>query len=141
MQIRAITPDDHTVLYALWRRTPGIQLRSDDDYAPFCRYLARNPGLSLLVEAEGVPVACLLVGHDGRRGYLQHLVVDVPWRGRGLARALVDEALRRLAEQGVVKSHVFVLDDAPEALAFWQAQSRWGLRSDIRVFSTREAQA
>lgn len=141
MQIRAITPDDHTALFALWKRTPGIQLRGDDEYGPFCRYLARNPGLSVLVEAEGVPVAGVLVGHDGRRGYLQHLVVDVPWRGRGLARALLGEALRRLEALGVGKSHVFVLDDAPEALAFWQAQSCWGARSDIRVFSTREAQA
>lgn len=141
MQIRAITPDDHAALFALWQRTPGIQLRGDDEYGPFCRYLARNPGLSVLVEAEGVPVACLLVGHDGRRGYLQHLVVDVPWRGRGLARALLDEALRRLAELGVGKSHVFVLDDAPEALAFWQALPLWGERTDIRLFSTRGAQA
>ncbi|WP_043308895.1 GNAT family N-acetyltransferase [Pseudomonas sp. ML96] len=137
MQIRAITPDDHAALFALWQRTPGIQLRAEDEYAPFCRYLARNPGLSLLVEDEGAAVACLLVGHDGRRGYLQHLLVDESWRGRSLARALLDEALARLADLGVHKSHVFVLRDAPEALAFWLAQAGWGEREDIAVFSTR----
>jgi ribosomal protein S18 acetylase RimI-like enzyme len=141
MQIRAITPADHALLLDLWRRTPGLCIRAEDAYEPFCRYLARNPELSLLIEADGLPIACLLVGHDGRRGYLQHLVVDAPWRRRGLAGALLNEALARLAALGVHKSHVFVLRDAPEALAFWQAQRGWGEREDIQVFSTLGAPA
>lgn len=137
MLMRAATPADHAALFALWRSMPGIQLRAEDEYEPFCRYLERNPGLSLLVEAEGKPIASLLAGHDGRRGYLHHLVVAPAWRGRGLARALLAEVLARLAEQGVRKSHVFVLGAAPEALAFWRARGEWLARDDIEVFSTR----
>ena len=137
MLMRAATPADHAALFALWRSVPGIQLRAEDEYEPFCLYLERNPGLSLLVEAEGRPIACLLAGHDGRRGYLHHLVVAPAWRGRGLARALLAEVLARLAEQGVRKSHVFVLGAAPEALAFWRARGEWLARDDIEVFSTR----
>lgn len=137
MLMRAATPADHVALFALWRSMPGIQLRAEDEYEPFCRYLERNPGLSLLVEAEGRPIASLLAGHDGRRGYLYHLVVAPAWRGRGLASALLAEVLARLAEQGVHKSHVFVLGAAPEALAFWRARGEWLARDDIEVFSTR----
>lgn len=137
MLMRAATPADHAALFALWRSMPGIQLRAEDEYEPFCRYLERNPGLSLLVEAEGRPIASLLAGHDGRRGYLHHLVVAPAWRGRGLASALLAEVLARLAEQGVRKSHVFVLGAAPEALAFWRARGEWLARDDIEVFSTR----
>jgi ribosomal protein S18 acetylase RimI-like enzyme len=137
MFMRAATPADHAALFALWRSTPGIQLRAEDEYGPFCRYIERNPGLSLLVEAEGRPIASLLAGHDGRRGYLHHLVVAPAWRGRGLASALLAEVLARLAEQGVRKSHVFVLGAAPEALAFWRARDEWLARDDIEVFSTR----
>ncbi|BCR23351.1 GNAT family N-acetyltransferase [Aquipseudomonas alcaligenes] len=137
MLMRAATPADHAALFALWRSVPGIQLRAEDEYEPFCRYLERNPGLSLLVEAEGGPIASLLAGHDGRRGYLHHLVVAPAWRGRGLASALLAEVLARLAEQGVRKSHVFVLGAAPEALAFWRARGEWLARDDIEVFSTR----
>ena len=137
MLMRAATPADHAALFALWRSVPGIQLRAEDEYEPFCRYLERNPGLSLLVEAEGRPIASLLAGHDGRRGYLHHLVVAPAWRGRGLASALLAEVLARLAEQGVRKSHVFVLGVAPEALAFWRARGEWLARDDIEVFSTR----
>ncbi len=137
MLMRAATPADHAALFALWRSVPGIQLRAEDEYEPFCRYLERNPGLSLLVEAEGGPIASLLAGHDGRRGYLHHLVVAPAWRGRGLDSALLAEVLARLAEQGVRKSHVFVLGAAPEALAFWRARGEWLARDDIEVFSTR----
>ena len=137
MLMRAATPADHAALFALWRSVPGIQLRAEDEYEPFCRYLERNPGLSLLVEAEGGPIASLLAGHDGRRGYLHHLVVAPAWRGRGLASALLAEVLARLAEHGVRKFHVFVLGAAPEALAFWRARGEWLARDDIEVFSTR----
>jgi ribosomal protein S18 acetylase RimI-like enzyme len=137
MLMRAATPADHAALFALWRSMPGVQLRAEDEYEPFCRYLERNPGLSLLVEVEGRPIASLLAGHDGRRGYLHHLVVAPAWRGRGLASALLAEVLARLAEQGVRKSHVFVLGAAPEALAFWRARGEWLARDDIEVFSTR----
>lgn len=137
MPLRPITPADHSALSALWQRTPGLQLRAEDAFEPFCAYLARNPDLSLLIEEDGCVVASLLVGHDGRRGYLQHLVVDEPWRGRGFARALLREGLARLAALGIEKSHVFVLGDAPNALAFWAAQAGWEARRDIQVYSTR----
>ncbi|HYQ38741.1 MAG TPA: GNAT family N-acetyltransferase [Pseudomonas sp.] len=138
MQLREVYPSDHAALHALWARTPGIQLRDEDAYGPFCAYLARNPGLSLLVEEDGEIVGCLLAGHDGRRGYLQHLLVDERYRQRGIATTLIEAVLSRLAAQGIVKSHVFVLDAAPEALAFWRARPAWSERGDIRVFSTVE---
>ncbi|MFZ6047446.1 GNAT family N-acetyltransferase [Pseudomonas sp. CR3202] len=137
MRIRPITAADHIHLQDLWRRTPGIRLRAEDELEPFCAYLQRNPDLCLLLEDDRGHVAgSLLVGHDGRRGYLQHLVVDSPFRGKGWAKALLQEALRRLAQLGIRKSHVFVLEDAPEALAFWQMQRGWSEREDIRVYST-----
>jgi ribosomal protein S18 acetylase RimI-like enzyme len=135
MKPRPVTLSDHPALLSLWQRTPGIRVRPEDQLQPFSDYLARNPGLSLLVEVEGSPVACLLAGHDGRRGYLQHLAVDAAYRGRGLARLLLDETLASLAKLGIHKSHVFVLRDAPQALAFWQAQQGWQRRDDIEVFS------
>ncbi len=136
MQIRSVLPEDHSALLALWERTPGIRIRPEDAFEPFCAYLARNPGLSLIAEHEGQLIGCVMVGHDGRRGYLQHLVIDPAYRRRGIARALLEEVLARLAELGVHKSHVFVLSDAPEALAFWAAQGGWEQRQDIQVFST-----
>ena len=100
MQLRSVIAADHPALFALWSRTPGIRLRAEDAYPFFLAYLQRNPGLSLLVETEGEVIACLMAGHDGRRGYLQHLVVDPGYRGLGLARRMLDEVLARLARRG-----------------------------------------
>ncbi|MFG8562831.1 GNAT family N-acetyltransferase [Pseudomonas paraeruginosa] len=141
MQLRSVIAADHPALFALWSRTPGIRIRAEDEYPFFVAYLERNPGLSLLVESAGVVIACLMAGHDGRRGYLQHLAVDPAYRRQGLARRLLDEALARLAREGIGKSHVFVLDAAEQALAFWQTQAGWQRREDIQVFSTREERA
>lgn len=137
MPIRPVVPADHGALIALWQAEPSIRLRAEDDFEPFCAYLARNPGLSLVVELDGQLVASLMVGHDGRRGYLQHLLVVPAFRRQGLANALLEEALRRLRDQGVHKSHVFVLSDSAPALAFWAARTDWSAREDIQLYSTR----
>ncbi|WP_437882485.1 GNAT family N-acetyltransferase [Pseudomonas sp. LRF_L74] len=138
MLIRPVTVEDHPALLALWQRTPGVRLRDEDGFEAFCAYLARNPGLSSLVEIDGKLVGCLMAGHDGRRGYLQHLAVEPERRRQGVARALLQHTLGQLAALGIRKSHVFVLQDEPQALAFWLDQEAWGERDDIRIFSTRE---
>jgi ribosomal protein S18 acetylase RimI-like enzyme len=134
--IRTLIPADHSAALDLWRSCPGIQLRAEDGYAGLCAYLQRNPGLSLAGEVDGVLVATLLAGHDGRRGYLQHLVVAPAMRRHGYARRLLDEAARRLHEQGIGKAHVFVLRDAVDAMPFWGSQPGWQQRDDIQVYST-----
>src|SRR6218665_1066199 len=139
MSMRPVVPTDHGALIALWKAEPSIRLRPEDGFEPFCAYLARNPGLSLVVERDGQLVGSLMVGHDGRRGYLQHLLVIPAFRRRGLAKTLLDEALRRLQTEGVHKSHVFVLSDSAPAVAFWAAQDGWAAREDIQVYSTHQA--
>ena len=78
MFLRSASTADHPRLIALWARTPGIQLRRDDDFEPFAAYLARNPGLSLVLEAEGQLAGSLLVGHDGRRAAVKEPVPEGP---------------------------------------------------------------
>ena len=60
MFLRSASTADHPRLIALWERTPGIQLRRDDQFEPFAAYLARNPDLSLVLEAEGALIGSLL---------------------------------------------------------------------------------
>lgn len=136
MRIRSVVPADHSALIELWRRTEGLRLRPEDEAGPFAAYLARNPGLSLALDHQGVLVGSLMAGHDGRRGYLQHLVVAEAYRRQGWARRLLDEARRRLAEQGIEKCHVFVLRDADASQAFWTQLEGWAPRTDITVYST-----
>ena len=132
--IRPMTPADYDDAMALMGGTPGVVIRAVDSPEAIGRYLARNPGLSLVAESDGRPVGCLLCGHDGRRGYLHHVVVAPAYRGQGVGRALVERALDGLAAAGIAKTHIDVFADNAAALAFWQ-HTGWQLRDDIRRLS------
>lgn len=134
MNIRPMTADDYAAVMALMSGTPGIAVRAADSPEATARYLARNPGLSLVAEGEGGLIGCVFCGHDGRRGYLHHVVVAPDRRGQGIGRALVARALDGLAAQGIYKTHLDVFADNDAAIAFWQATG-WQRRGDIVRFS------
>lgn len=132
--IRAMTIDDYDAVMALMQQTPGVSIRDADSPSGVARYLQRNPGLSFVAQhADGI-VGCLMAGHDGRRGYLNHLVVHPGHRGQGLAAALVDACLDGLQREGILKSHLDVLLTNDLAQAFWE-HAGWTRRTDILKYS------
>ena len=133
MKISELTLDRYDEVLALMTRTPGVSVREADSKDAAARYLARNPGLSFIAEEGGV-IGCAMCGHDGRRGYLQHVIVEESHRGRGIAHALVTRCLDRLEELGIVKTHIdaFVTNDL--ANDYWKRRG-WMLRDDIHRYS------
>ena len=134
MNIRPMTFDDYAAVMALMSGTPGIAVRAADSPEAIGRYLARNPGLSLVAEEDDGLIGCVFCGHDGRRGYLHHVVVVPSRRGQGIGRALVARALDGLAALGIYKTHLDVFADNDAAVAFWQ-HTGWQRRDDIVRFS------
>ncbi|WP_204352924.1 GNAT family N-acetyltransferase [Salinicola peritrichatus] len=119
--IEEMTPADHADFVAMMRRTPGVVVRNADGFEATERYLARNPGMSFVARMPGHAgiVGCAMAGHDGRRGYLQHVMVEPDCRGLGLARALIDRCLAALLAAGIEKVHLDTLTDNHEAHRFW----------------------
>lgn len=134
MNIRPMTMADYDAVLGLMRGTPGVAVRAADAPEAIARYLARNPGLSLVAESGGEVIACVFGGHDGRRGLLHHVVVAPACRGQGVGRALVARALDGLAAEGIHKTHIDVFADNEAAIAFWEATG-WQRRGDIVRFS------
>lgn len=134
MTIHPYTIERYDDVMALMRRTPGISIRDADSRAATERYLARNPGLSFLGIDDGQVVGCALCGHDGRRGYLQHVIVDEAYRGRGIAYALVERCLAALREIGIDKTHIDVFVDNDLANRYWVRRG-WQRRDDIHRYS------
>jgi len=134
VNIRPMTMADYDAVLGLMRGTPGVAVRAADAPEAIARYLARNPGLSLVAESDGEVIACVFGGHDGRRGSLHHVVVAPAWRGQGVGRALVARALDGLAAEGIHKTHIDVFADNEAAIAFWEATG-WQRRGDIVRFS------
>jgi ribosomal protein S18 acetylase RimI-like enzyme len=134
INLRVMTMDDYDAVIALMKNTPGISLRDADSREATGRYLQRNPGMSFVAEIDGSLCACVMCGHDGRRGYLQHLLVLPHCRRQGIGSALVERCLSSLEQQGIFKCHLDVFKTNEVAARYWQSQG-WQLRTDIDRYS------
>ncbi|ELX4171533.1 GNAT family N-acetyltransferase, partial [Vibrio vulnificus] len=101
VKIREMEIADYDEVIALWVQTEGMSIRDADSKETIAIYLKRNPELSFVAEINNEIVGAVLVGTDGRRGYLQHLAVSPNFRGRKLGRELVDRAISSLAKIGI----------------------------------------
>ena len=132
--ISELTIDRYGDLMGLWRRTFGISVRDADSEEGTRGYLARNPGLSFIAAQGPKLIGCAMCGHDGRRGYLQHVIVDVAFRGRGIAQSLVARCLEKLAQAGIKKTHLDVMATNDSAIRYREHRG-WRRRNDILRYS------
>ena len=132
--VRAMTIADYDAVAALWHRSDGVGLRAADERPAIERFLARNPGLSLVAEADGRLAGAVLCGHDGRNGFLHHLAVAPELRGRGIARDLAARCLEALAAAGITRCYVFVYTNNAAGQGFWRATG-WRLRTDVTIMA------
>lgn len=134
VNFREIKESDYESIISLWQNSEGVKLREADSKDGIGKYLRRNPGLSFIAEINGEIVGTIMAGHDGKRGYLQHLAVDVQHRRNGIATELLKRCLAALKLEGIVKSHIHVLYENEAAKVYWQNRG-WVTRNDIEVFS------
>ena len=120
--IRRFVFNDFDAAVALWARTPGVALTDADSPEAVARYLQRNAGLSFVAEAGGELVGTILCGHDGRRGFIHHLVVAPTHRRLGLATRLLEAGIQALRAEGMTKAHLMVFRSNEDGLAFWRAR-------------------
>jgi ribosomal protein S18 acetylase RimI-like enzyme len=129
-----MTLDDYDAVIALMQETPGVSVRDADSREAVGRYLARNPELSFVACSNQEVVGCIMSGHDGRRGYLQHLVVREQCRRQGVGNTLVARCVDALRLHGIEKCHVDVFKTNALAADYWRSQG-WTLRTDIDRYS------
>jgi ribosomal protein S18 acetylase RimI-like enzyme len=129
-----ITMADYPEVYALWDGMPGIGLSATDSPEAIEKYLERNPGFSFTARIRGKLVGAILGGHDGRRGYLQHLAVAPDARHQGVGRELVRHSLEALAVEGITRCHIFVYTDNETGLGFWESAG-WFRRGNLLIMS------
>ena len=118
----------------LMQRTPGVAIRDADSREATKRYLERNPSLSYVAVAADRVIGCAMCGHDGRRGYLQHVVVDPAYRGQGIAHEMVMRCLDGLEALGIFKTHIDVFRTNDVANSYWTRRG-WKKRVDIDRYS------
>jgi len=108
--------------------------RPDDLLVHALRHVvAQVPSLDPAAIEDAV-IGCAMSGHDGRRGYLQHVVVLPAFRRRGIANALVERTLAALEALDIRKSHLEVLCTNVDGAAYWESRG-WQRRDDITRYS------
>lgn len=134
MNYRSMQISDYEDVIALWCESDGLSLRDADSPGGIEKYLQRNPGLSFVACDEGGIVGTLMAGHDGKRGYIQHLAVADRIRQNGVASRLLELCLEALKSQGILKSHVHVIGANEAGRRFWINRG-WTHRSEIEMYS------
>lgn len=133
-QIREMTIEDYEDVIVMFRETPGITVRDADSQEATAAYLNRNPGLSFVAVVDKNIIGCVMSGHDGRRGYLQHMIVRPEFRKQGIGKALYSACLFALQAIGIYKTHLFVQKTNTAAEEFWKRQG-WVFRDEVHMFS------
>lgn len=123
MIIRLMNLYDYQEVYALWEKTNGVGIRSlDDSEDGVHKFLKRNPFTCFVSIVDERIVGVIMCGHDGRRGYIYHLAVDVLYRKNGIGKALVSSAIESLKKEKINKVALVVLEKNDVGNKFWDSQ-------------------
>lgn len=117
--IREFALADTEPVVALWEAC-GLTRPWNDARVDIARKVAVQPELFLVAEsADGEVIGSVMAGYDGHRGWLYYLASDPGLRGRGIGRALVVEAERRLEAMGCPKVQLMVRPENTGVLDFY----------------------
>lgn len=121
MQIRRMIIDDYEDVYALWMSCVGMGLNNlDDSKEGISGFLKRNPDTCFVAIEENSLIGVIIVGNDGRRGYIYHTAVNPEYQKRGIGTQMVETALRALRDEGINKVALVVFDKNITGNAFWE---------------------
>lgn len=126
--IRIAVPDDDRALVALWQ-TCGLTRPWNDPIRDLARARHSPDARVFCIDAPVdendsacVPIASVMVGYDGHRGWLYYLSVAPASRGQGLGRALIARARTHLLALGCPKMMLMRRDGQPGLAEYYDRQ-------------------
>ena len=121
MNYRLMTISDYEAIYNLWINTPGMGLNSvDDSKDGIEKFLKRNSTTCFVAEEDSKIVGVIMAGNDGRRGYIYHTAVLPEFRGKHIAKTLVDNVMTALEKEGIAKVALVVFEKNKIGNGFWE---------------------
>jgi len=122
MIIEKMEIDDYEEIHQIWSNSNGVTLRAvDDSREGIERFLKRNPNNNFVCRVNGIIIGSILCGHDGRKGFIYHTVVNEKCRNRGIGKKLVENVIKSLEEENITKIGVLVNSDNKSGNDFWES--------------------
>lgn len=125
---------DYPEIYRLWEMSENLGIGKSDSRYRIEEFLKRNPGMSYVAWKDDKIVGTVLCGHDGRRGYIHHLMVHPDYRRKGIGQSLVSRCMYALTRIGIQKCHLFVYEDNEGGIKFWESLG-WTKRVELTMMS------
>lgn len=125
MEIRKMTINDYENVYNLWMSCKGMGLNNvDDSREGIEKFLKRNPETCFVAmendDKENKAAGVIIIGNDGRRGYIYHTAVSPEYRKRGIGKALVEKGIEGLKKEGISKVALVVFERNETGNKFWK---------------------
>ena len=136
--IREMTVDDYDAVVSLWEAAKlPYRAKGRDQCEKIAREIEGPSSIFLVAEVGGEIVGAVLGTYDGRKGWINRLVVAPEHQRKGIGRALVSEVETRLDEIGIEIVACQVEDWNSESMVFLE---RIGYRhhDDIHYFTKRK---
>jgi ribosomal protein S18 acetylase RimI-like enzyme len=121
LTVTSIEDADVPAVVRLWRRAGLVREWNDPTGDIGLARRERNATILLGRDSDGAPVASVLVGHDGHRGWVYYVSVDPDHRFKDYGRQIMTAAEDWLRARGIVKLQLMVRGDNATVHAFYEA--------------------
>ncbi len=135
IEYKELTTDVINEAITFWKNTPGVHLHNngEDTNEGIAAYLLRNPGCSFIAEDSGKIIGAVLSGHDGRRGFINHLGVSPEYRRQGIGSHLLMLSEEAFKKNGIHKCALFVLKENTDGQEFYE-KIGWKEEDIVKVY-------
>ena len=120
MDIRSAEASEQAAVTGLWR-VCGLAMPWNDIEAEFRLALGRVNSEILVAEQDGRIVGCVMVGHDGHRGWLYYVATDPAFRRQGIAGQLIGAAEACLTARQMPKVQLLVRSSNVSVMRYYEA--------------------
>lgn len=102
MKIRTLKKEDYSKMIEIWNRSGlPIKPKGRESRESIEKQIDENPDLFLGAEEDGELVGVIIASSEGRKGWLNRIAVIPEKRGKGIAKALINEAEKALKKRSI----------------------------------------
>lgn len=138
VSIRQFEPEDYESIITLWTvANLPVRPKGRDSYERIMDQVKNKNTILLVAESNGKIIGTVLGTHDGRKGWINRLVVDAEFRRRNIAQRLVREVEKWIEGNGLEVFACVIEGDNTTSMEFFKklGYEEW----NVRYFSKRKS--